>query len=75
MPKCKVCGVTNFLVKRDDDYYCFAHYSETKTVDGEIVAIIEEAVKNNLVYFDRVYRRMIRRLERKKRFKRRDKRK
>jgi len=75
MPKCKICGETNFLVKRDNEYYCFKHYSQTKPVEGEINAIIEEAVKNDLIYFDRVYRKMIRRLERKRIFKRRNRRK
>lgn len=65
--ECKVCGTTNMLLKVKDYYLCFLHYKESKAGPSELQALIEEAVRNGLDYFDSLYARDIRRRDRPKR--------
>jgi len=48
------------LVKIKDYYLCYEHYKEGKAGSSEILALIEESVRNGLEYFDPLYAREIR---------------
>lgn len=61
MPNCRDCGADNFLIKDSDGYLCFKCYKKDKTVDSEMLTIIEEAVRKGLVYIDARYQRSRRR--------------
>lgn len=57
MKYCRDCGTNNFLIKDSDGYICFKCYKKDKTVDSEMLTIIEEAVRKDLVYIDTRYQR------------------
>lgn len=58
------------LVKVKDYYLCFEHYKEGQAGPSEIMALIEESVRNGLEYFDPLYAKEIRRRGRKRKRKR-----
>lgn len=61
---CRDCGADNFLIKDDDGYLCFKCFGKNQTVDSEMLTIIEEAVRNGLVYINSRYQRSRRRKRR-----------
>lgn len=54
---CRDCGNDNFLIKDSDGYLCFKCFSKSQTVESEMLTIIEEAVRNGLIYIDPKYKR------------------
>ena len=61
MPNCRRCNADNFLIKDSDGYLCFKCYNRDKPVESEMLTIIEEAVRDGLIYIDSRYQRSRRR--------------